>query len=56
MRGGRNGAHGPRALQRVLVEPGIDIVFAIIHRLAMVPGFVRYAPCEFTHFTHCVNF
>lgn len=42
MRDGRNGAHGPRALQRVRVEQGIDIGLAIIHRLAMVLDSVRY--------------
>lgn len=51
MRDGRNGAHGLHALQHVRGEPEIDIVFAIIHHLAMVLDFVRYAPCEFKLYT-----
>lgn len=41
MRDGRNGAHGPRALQRVRVEQGIDIVFVIHRRPDMELGSVR---------------
>lgn len=55
MRDGRNGAHGLHALQRVRGEQEIDIVFAIIHRLATVLDSVRYAPCEFKLYTNCVN-